>query len=183
MDITPTRSKGVTLVELVITLAVAGILTSLAVPAFSNIRAKNAMAGSINLFLSQLHLARSSAVTRERRITLCPASSPSECDDDHEAWKNGYLIFQDSNKNRERDVGEEIISYQEKADTAVKIVSSSRFRNRITFLALGRAWFSNTTVRFCHEKRPDLNRVIIVSNNGRVRTNKNMADGSPVDCS
>ncbi len=183
MDTTPTHAKGITLVELVITLAVAGILTSLAVPAFSNIRAKNAMAGSVNLFLAQLHLARSSAVTRERRITLCPASSPSECDDDHEAWKNGYLIFQDGNKNRERDMDEEIISYQEKTGAAVKIISSSRHRNRISFLPLGRAWFSNTTVRFCHGEYPDLNRAIIVSNNGRVRSRKKMADGSPVTCS
>jgi len=183
MDCFPTRSKGLTLVELVITLAIVGILTSLAVPAFSGIRAKNAMAASVNLFLTQLHLARSTAVTRERRITLCPASNRNECNNDHRAWKNGYLIFQDDNKNRKRDPGEQIISYEEKANAAVKIVSSSRFRNRISFLALGRAWFSNTTVRFCHAEYPELNRAIIVSNNGRVRTRKKMADGSAVTCS
>ncbi len=110
-------------------------------------------------------------------------SNPNECNNDHRAWQNGYLIFQDDNRNSERDPGEQIISYEEKADAAVKIVSSSKFRNRISFLALGRAWFSNTTVSFCHEKRPDLNRAIIVSNNGRVRVEKTITDGTPVDCS
>lgn len=183
MDITPTLTKGFTLVELVITVAIVSILTSLAVPAFSGIRAKNAMAGSVNLFLTQLHLTRSTAVTREQRITLCPASSPDECDDDHKAWNNGYLIFQDSNRNHEYDTNEDIISYEENAGAAVSILSSSQARNRISFLPLGRAWFSNTTVRFCHGDYPDLNRAIIVSNNGRVRSRKKMADGSAITCS
>ncbi len=182
MDFAPSHAKGYTLVELLVTVAIVGILTSLAVPAFSSIRAKNSMAASVNLFLAHLHLARSSAVTRELRITLCPASSPSTCSDDHRAWQNGYLIFQDDNKNHERDTDEQIISYQENAGTAVSILSSSQSRNRISFLPLGRAWFSNTTVRFCHSDHPDLNRAIIVSNNGRVRSRKKMADGSAITC-
>ncbi len=183
MDFAPSRIiKGYTLVELLVTVAVVGILTALAVPAFSGIRAKNSMASSVNLFLTQLHLARSTAVTRERHITLCPASSPSTCADDHKAWKNGYLIFEDSNKNHEHDTDEQIISYQENAGTSVSILSSSQSRNRISFLPLGRAWFSNTTVRFCHAEYSHLNRAIIVSNNGRVRTREKMADGSPVTC-
>ena len=183
MDITPTRPKGYTLIELLTTVAIVGILTSLALPAFDNIQARNAMAGSVNLFLAQLHLARSTAVTREWRITLCPTSNGTDCNDDHKAWQDGYLIFDDTNKNRQHDAGEQIISYQEKAAGTVKILSSSAYRNRISFLPLGRAWFSNTTIRFCHESHPDLNRAIIISNNGRVRTRKKMADGGPITCS
>jgi len=183
MDFISSRQEGYTLVELLVTVAIVSILTSLAIPAFDNIRARNAMAGSINLFLTQLHLARSAAVTRERHITLCPTSNGMDCNDDYQTWRDGYLIFDDTNKNRQHEAEEEIISYQEKAARTIRIVSSSQHRNRISFLPLGRAWFSNTTVRFCVRDHPELNRAIIVSNNGRVRSRKNMADGSAVTCS
>ncbi|WP_456372117.1 GspH/FimT family protein [Thiolapillus sp.] len=182
MDFGRIHQQGISLIEAIIAIAVAGILSALAIPSFNHLRASSAMAGSVNLFLAQLHLARSTAVTRERHITLCPASSPSTCDDDHKAWKNGYLIFEDSNKNHERDTDEQIISYEEKAGAAIRIFSSSQSRNRISFLPLGRAWLSNTTVRFCHPDHPDLNRAIIVSNNGRVRSSNKMADGSAITC-
>ncbi|WP_456405196.1 GspH/FimT family pseudopilin [Thiolapillus sp.] len=183
MDFTPTRPKGFTLVEVVVTVAVVGILASLAIPAFESIRARNAMAGSVNLFLAQAHLARSTAVTREKHITLCPTQNGSECHADHQSWQGGYLVFEDSNKNQRRDPEEQIVSHQQQAHGGVKIHSSSNHRNRITYRPLGRAWFSNTSVRFCLEGHPELNRVIIISNNGRIRSAKRMADGSPVTCS
>ena len=163
------RTRGVTLVELATVVAIVGITLSLAVPAFSRLMARNAMASSVNLFLAQLHLARSSAVTRERRITLCPATDPVTCSDDHRAWHGGYLVFQDDNRNQELDGGEQVISHEERARSGIRIVSSSQQRNRVTYRPMGRAWFSNTTIRFCHPDHPELNRAIIVSNNGRAR--------------
>lgn len=181
MDFRNGLSRGITLVELATVVAIVGITLSLAAPAFSKLMARNAMASSVNLFLAQLHLARSSAVTRERRITLCPADSPDKCSDDHRSWASGYLIFQDDNRNRELDGGEQVISYEERAMSDISIVSSSKHRNRISYRATGRAWFSNTTVRFCHPDYPELNRAIIVSNNGRVRKVQEV-EGKPIDC-
>ncbi len=182
MERTRAPAAGFTLLELLTTITIVAVLASVAIPTFSNIRTTNAMATSINLFMTQLYLARSYAVTRERHITLCPASNPTTCSDDHTQWHKGYLIFQDSNKNRQLDDGEELISYQERSEQQVKIVSSSRARNRISYRPMGRAWFSNTTVRFCHSLRPELNRAIIISNNGRARQSDKMADGSTVTC-
>ena len=67
------------------------------------------------------------------------------------------------------------------ADSRITIVSSSKFRNRISYRAMGRAWFSNTTIRFCHPDYPDLNRAIIVSNNGRVRSVSKLGNRE-IDC-
>lgn len=175
------KSRGVTLIELMTTVTIVGITLSLAVPGFSRLMAKNAMASSVNLFLMQLHLARSSAVTRERRITLCPATGPTTCNNDYRTWNGGYLIFQDDNGNKELDPKETVISFEEPAHNKITIVSSSKFRNRITYRAMGRAWFSNTTIRFCHPDYPELNRAIIVSNNGRARAVQKLGTG-PIDC-
>ena len=173
---------GFTLVELLTTIAITGVVMSLVIPALGNMREKNAMVSATNLFLAQLHLARSTAITREKSITLCPTPDNLQCSSDFQAWGSGYLIFEDSNKNQRRDAQEPIISVQENTAMDITIVSSSAHRNSITFLAQGRAWFSNTTVRICHQQQTALNRSIIISNNGRVRVEKTMADGSPVTC-
>ena len=171
MDFTRSHIRGITLIELVTAIAITGILTSLAIPSFNHMRAGNAMAASLNLFLAQLHLARSTAVTRERHITLCPTADTTTCSDDPRDWADGYLIFEDRNRNAERDSNEEIVSHASQASGDIRI-SSSRYRNRISFQSQGRAWFSNATIRFCHNQYPDLNRKIIISNNGRVRKEK-----------
>ena len=172
--------KGITLIELMVAVATLGILTSLAIPSLNHLRASNAMAASLNLFLAQLHLARSTAVTRERHITLCPASSPTSCSNDSSTWARGYLIFADQNENREPDPGEEIVSYTGHSSRNIQI-RSSRFRNRISFLPRGRAWFSNASIYFCHMRYTDLTRKIIISNNGRVRREK-VPPGVPTPC-
>jgi len=181
MDVLPSRARGLTLVELLIAVAVIAILATLALPAFSHLMARNIMASSVNLFVAQLHLARSAAVARETHITLCPTTNGSTCDDDHRNWQGGYLVFENTNKNHQLDPGEVIISHEMKASEEIRIQSSSRHRNRITFLPQGRSWFSNTTIRFCHEDFPDLNRKIVVSNNGRIRLTR-ASPGTQVNC-
>jgi len=173
--------KGITLTELMIAVATLGILTSLAIPSLNHLRASNAMAASLNLFLAQLHLARSTAVARERHITLCPASSPAGCSGGgSDNWAGGYLIFADVNKNKERDPDENMLSFAHHAPPGIQI-HSSRFRNRISFLSQGRAWFSNATIYFCHVQYTDLSWKIIISNNGRVRREK-VPPGAPAPC-
>ncbi len=181
MDVLPSRARGLTLVELLIAVVAFATLTTLALPTFSHLMARNAMASSVNLFVAQLHLARSTAVARETHITLCPSTDGSGCDNDHRRWQGGYLIFENRNKNRRLDPGEAIISREMKAWEKISIRSSSRQRNRISFRPQGRSWFSNTTIRFCHEDFPDLNRKIVVSNNGRIRLIK-ATRSNPVNC-
>lgn len=182
MEPTPRPATGLTLIELLTTVATLGIILALAIPAFNAIQARNAMASAVNLFLAQLHMARSTAVTRERRITLCPAVSSDQCGADHRRWHGGYLIFEDLDRDHAKDEAEAVISFEEQAADGIRIVSSSRQRNKISFLPLGRAWFSNTTVRFCHQQDTSLNRAVIVSNNGRVRVVKRLTDGSAINC-
>ncbi len=181
MDVLPSRARGLTLVELLIAVTAFATLAALALPAFSHLMARNAMASSVNLFVAQLHLARSTAVARETHITLCPSTDGSRCDDDHRRWQGGYLIFENTNKNRRIDPGEAIIGYEMATSEKIRIQSSSRQRNRISFRPQGRSWFSNTSIRFCHEDFPDLNRKILISNNGRIRLIKG-ARSNPVNC-
>lgn len=77
------RESGFTLTEVVMTLAVAGILTSLAVPSFtSSIATQRAKAASTDLYVT-LAKARSEAVKRNANVTVTPKDG---------GWQNGWQI-------------------------------------------------------------------------------------------
>ena len=176
-------NRGLSLIELLSVLVILGILAAMALPLFARLTADNAMTAAVNEFIGQLHLARSTAVARERRVTLCPSENGAQCADDYRQWNQGYMTFMDQNANVERDAGETILSvHQRQASAEIHIFSSSNQRQRITFLPMGRAWLSNTTFRFCDPDFPDFNRAVVLSNNGRVRVERRMPDDQPIVC-
>jgi len=76
------RVKGFTLIELMVTLVIAGVLLSIAIPSFQNMvidSRLNAAAGDI---ADAVRLARSEALKRNRPVVLCQIdlSDPEDCD-------------------------------------------------------------------------------------------------------
>jgi type IV fimbrial biogenesis protein FimT len=89
-------SRGFTLVELITTLAVAGILVTLAVPSFSEVIKNNRLVTQANDFVTALNLARSEAIRRSGRVTLCKSSNQVSCSSGG-AWDQGWIVFNDVN--------------------------------------------------------------------------------------
>jgi len=90
------RSRGFTLVELVTTMAVAGILVTLAVPSFSEVIKNNRLITQENDFVTTLNLARSEAIRRSSRITVCKSSDQVSCSSAG-GWEQGWIAFNDVN--------------------------------------------------------------------------------------
>ena len=90
------RSAGFTLLELMIALAVLGIVVGIAVPAFTDIIRQNRLAAQSNELLGASALARSEAVKRGSAVTLCPVdlADANACSDDDQ-WSNGWIVFSD----------------------------------------------------------------------------------------
>ena len=63
-------SRGFTLVELLIVVAIAAILLTLAAPAFNDMLARQRMEGQVNEFVTDLQYARSESVHRNRNVVL-----------------------------------------------------------------------------------------------------------------
>lgn len=86
--------QGLTLVELMITLAIATILVTMGVPAMGNMMDANRSAAYINQLSSALQMARHQAYKQRRTMVVCPANnSGDDCGTD---WNQPLLIFADS---------------------------------------------------------------------------------------
>lgn len=64
-------ARGVTLVELMVTLAIFAILAAIAVPSFNGMLISNRLATQTNELVAALQLARSEAVKLNRSVTFC----------------------------------------------------------------------------------------------------------------
>jgi type IV fimbrial biogenesis protein FimT len=92
---------GFTLWELMIAVAVAGVVLGLGVPSFQEFMRNNAMTSAANDFVAGALLARAEAVKRHVPVTLCaspnPAAAPPSCD---AGGSNGaFIVFVDENGN------------------------------------------------------------------------------------
>ncbi len=90
------RNKGFTLVELMITLAEAAILVTLAIPSFTTFVKNNRLITQANDFVTALNLARSEAIRRGDRVTLCKSSDQVSCAGSG-SWDQGWIVFVDVN--------------------------------------------------------------------------------------
>ena len=73
------RSGGFSLLELMITVAVAAILMALAVPSFTSLINNNRLTSGSNALVTAMHHARSEAVRRNARVTLCASADGATC--------------------------------------------------------------------------------------------------------
>jgi prepilin-type N-terminal cleavage/methylation domain-containing protein len=68
--------KGFSLVELMIVLAVAAILVSLAIPSFQGLMASARVGGGVNLFVASLDTLRNEAAGKNRVVGMCRSLDP-----------------------------------------------------------------------------------------------------------
>lgn len=93
------RARGFTLIEMMVAVAVLGVLLAIAGPTFSDIIRNNRTAAEANELVGALTIARNEAAKRGLPITLCAASADqTACAGDAVGeWDNGWLVFVDAN--------------------------------------------------------------------------------------
>jgi type IV fimbrial biogenesis protein FimT len=177
----PRLSAGLTLVELLTTLAVAIVTLTVAVPGYQSLTDNQRVRAATNGLVAHLTLARSEAVKRMARVALCPSRDAASCLDGFD-WSDGFIVFVDRNRDRDRQNDEPLVRI---AGPAAQLqVMTSTGRRRIVYEPDGTVLGgSNATFRVCSDRSEARNRAVIISITGRPRTSDRDAAGAPVRCS
>lgn len=174
----PDRQHGLTLAELLVTLAVAGILVTGATTTLPRFVQEGRMVTAVNHFVTALTLARSEAVQRDRRVVLCPSRDSSHCGGSRD-WPAGWLLF--ASDDTTRDPAEPLLAAGSPLGPGIAMQTSNS-RSRLVFQPDGSSGGSNAAFTFCDRRRHARPRVICLSNTGRARLSHRSCAGQPVQC-
>lgn len=154
---------GVTLIELMVTVAILAILITIAAPNFQTLMLNNRLSGITNEFMGTLNFARSEAIKRGGSVSVCRSSNGSTCSGN---WTNGWIVFLENNDapnhgTRATDGTEPILRINDSLGGEYTAVSDN-FANFITYSRSGTA---NTTGNFvfCHNSDESHAQAIVVT--------------------
>ncbi|MFT6217459.1 MAG: type IV fimbrial biogenesis protein FimT [Cycloclasticus pugetii] len=156
--------QGFTLIELIITIAIAGILLAIGAPNFNSFLQNNRLTTQINELVTSINLARSEAIKRGFSSTICKSNTGSSCAGN---WTDGWVVFDDQNADGVVDADETII----RSHGALKGGNTLTFgtKNRITYSSQGIAVGFNDTFKLCDNRGATKAKGIVISNTGRAR--------------
>jgi len=90
------EQAGFTLMELLLAIAVLAILTTLALPAFTQFIANNRLSAKANEMVAAMQYARSEALRLGVPVQVCSSSDAETCGGN---WNQGWIAFQDPDGN------------------------------------------------------------------------------------
>ncbi|MCH4811673.1 GspH/FimT family pseudopilin [Vreelandella neptunia] len=173
IDTPTTPEGGFTLLELLITLLLVGIIAAWGLPNFQALGQRTAQTSEINRFQSAFSLARNTAISQRRQLTLCPADEDRKaCTDD---WGGELMIVQGD--KTDSIVAEDVLRIVPAQQGTT--VSYSRGWSRIRYSSLGYTSGYNGSFAICSSSGGEgvQGRKLVLSQLGRLRV-----DEAPIDC-
>lgn len=177
------------MVELMITLVVAGILLGIGVPNFNSFMKNNRMVSQVNDLLADLVYARSEALKRSRNVHICKTSDPTVtqpvCNGNAaDPWTSGWIIWSDNNNNGALDY---VAVAPEVPDTLLRIseglsggsntltTKETDIENQIIFTKLGILANAGGTLNLCDDRGSSAGRTLSITTAGRPAIGRNPA--------
>ncbi|MET0985736.1 MAG: GspH/FimT family pseudopilin [Steroidobacteraceae bacterium] len=172
--------RGFTLMEMLTTLGLVAILSTLAAPTFSDLRLNSSRTVAVNGFFHALFLARSEAIKRGTVVSLCKSRDRQRCVAGASAqWTDGYVVFVNTDRDdpAQIDRGEEVLQIVEPWSTGRITANRESFSFRPYTQGV-----VNGTVVFCDVRGADQARAIIISHTGRPRISQRDASNRRLAC-
>jgi prepilin-type N-terminal cleavage/methylation domain len=145
----PSAAAGFTIIELMATLVIAGILFTLAIPSFQGFVANQRVKTDTNQLLMSLLLARSEAIKRNGTVSI----TPNDVDD----WAAGWSVVVDADDSTLR-------SQDALSGTAISTTAAG-----VTFNRAGRLTTASPTFTLCDANDKATRRVLTLDLSGQPR--------------
>lgn len=171
---------GVSLAELLLALALLGVVAGFAVPSFRSLQLDAMRARQVNQFVQSIHLARSEAMKRNGVVSLCPSRDGLACAVAGAAdWEAGWLVFENVDRDTPAvlDPGEPVIQVYRQW-TGGRVLGN---RSTLSFRSFGQSGVTATYV-FCDARGARSARAVIISQTGRPRIATRSAAGTVLEC-
>ena len=174
-------NRGFTLTELLTTLAIVSILSTIAAPSFAQLRLNSARTAAVNQVFHAVFLARSEAIKSNRVVTMCKSRDGRQCARGAStAWTDGFIVFVNADRDEpaQVDPGEDILLLGDAWKTG-QITSN---REAYSFRPYTQGVVNGTLV-FCDGRGSGEARAIIISHTGRPRISQRDASNRRLPCS
>lgn len=169
------RCAGFTLIEVLVVVAIASLLLSLAAPAMSNMVNSMRLSTAGDSFFSSLLLARSEAIKRNSRAVVCKSFTGDACTTSG-GWEQGWIVFHDVNNNAALDAGEVVLLREQAVSHPIRLTGNGPLVNYVSYTPMGMTSFTSGafqagTLTVCTQSSTSVAaREIKISISGRPRT-------------
>ena len=178
--------RGFTLTELMVTLAVAGVLAMVAVPNMRTFLQNNRLSSAANDLLRSFHLARTEAIKRQTNVAVCASAAPTAAAPTCSYGPfNGWIVFQDTNFNWQWDNGEPIFERHALLDSTVTVKTDNHgieIYQATGFASPAGVKTPTRNILLCDSRGNQLvgansvERAVLIAASGRIRVSATSAD-------
>lgn len=165
------RSRGFTLIELMIALSIFAFVIGIAIPGFGSLIDQQRMSTGLNNLGLSLTMTRQEAVRMNRTLTLAPVDGD---------WNQGWVIFVDKDNDGAPGAGDKILR-ELPPDTTLRLHANRPVSSYVRFNAHGQTellngGFQAGTFRFCPAREGAEGRKLVINQIGRWRVERTVID-------
>ncbi len=165
-----TGYSGFTLIELMVTLVIAGILISIAAPSMASFVKNGRLTSQANTLMADLAFARSEAVKRGANVAVCRSSDSATCNTGAGTWATGWIVIDSTGQ---------VLRAQEALDgvnTLTGTGGATGLADQLAYTSTGMAdmtsFIGPQTFQLCDDRGPAYGKAIQVAVTGRARVDK-----------